>query len=422
MTALEAGFGKVDITPACDGTFEVFEPIYMRALHLRQGEKRITFLAADLFAMDDGLVAMIQQEIGDAEAAGHWLLPGASHLGTGPALFQFYVAQPTEALRQFGQDRRYAKAAADAIRQAIADASPAQIDAAVADAPPDLSYNRRAHDSSGKLPVVSLTEFPEPPQDLIYDPTDRQFGIVGLRREGKRPIVLTNFGCHALTRWTQRGHIAGDYPGRLCQLLDEQGVDALFMQGALGNTHPWRSGSDPCQRLARALNELTHQLLDNLSYDGEQELHILETSVQVSTDERLPSVAQAQAKWEESLKEKEAQEGLDRYWYWLSRRYAQEHEYRMLIRAITFGDTALVHVPGEPFVETARAIRDAAPFRQVLILSNPCPEVGYLPTQRAHDEGDGEVPFAPMERETEANIRQAIINLLGQGAAIGSGA
>ena len=54
-----AGFSRVDITPRLDDppTFEIFDPIFFRALHLRQDSRQVTYLAADLFALDEGLLA-----------------------------------------------------------------------------------------------------------------------------------------------------------------------------------------------------------------------------------------------------------------------------------------------------------------------------------------------------------------------------
>ena len=56
---IHAGFSRVDITPRLDDppTFEIFDPIFFRALHLRQGSRQVTYLAADLFALDEGLLA-----------------------------------------------------------------------------------------------------------------------------------------------------------------------------------------------------------------------------------------------------------------------------------------------------------------------------------------------------------------------------
>ena len=111
-----AGFAKVDITPRLDDppTFEILDPIFFRALHLRQDGRDITFLAADLFALDEGFRQQVGEKVVGIDVDLEWVLGGACHLGTGPTLFQHYVNQPTAALKEFGNDERYASAAAEA--------------------------------------------------------------------------------------------------------------------------------------------------------------------------------------------------------------------------------------------------------------------------------------------------------------------
>jgi hypothetical protein len=203
----------------------------------------VTFLAADLFLFDATCFALIAEELADTDVDPAWILPGASHMGTGPTLFQFYVNQPTEALKEFGNEARYAKAAAEAVRQAVEDKAPARIAVGTGQAEAGLQYNRRAHDDAGRLRMVSLTEFPRPPEDLRYDAVDPQVGVVRLDRDGRRPLAL----------WDLRGNVSADYPGVLVDAVGEEGIDALFIQAALGNVHPVREGDDPCGRIGRSL-------------------------------------------------------------------------------------------------------------------------------------------------------------------------
>ena len=82
------------------------------------------------------------------------------------------------------------------------------------------------------------------------------------------------------------------------------------------------------------------------------------------------------------------------------------------MRAVALGAAALLHIPGEPFAEMGQSLRAAAPFEQLLILSNPCPEAGYLPTLQAHGEGGDEPQFAALDPRAESQIRAAALGLL----------
>jgi len=404
---LQAGFGKVDSTPAPDASFTIFDPIFFRALHMRQGDQQLTFLAADLFLFDEQCFALMVEELADTDVDPEWILPGASHMGTGPTLFQFYVNQPTEALKEFGNEAHYAKAAAAAVRQALADRSPAKIAVGTGQAEPGLQYNRRAHDTAGRLRMVSLTEFPRPPQDLYYDAVDPQVGVVRLDREGKRPLALVGFGCHALALWDLRGNVSADYPGVLVNALGQEGIDALFIQAALGNVHPIREGDDPCGHIGRSLAGTVLEVFRGLT-PAAVDLGLWTRTLEIQR-QPVMDIAAARCQWEA---QPAAVEGLARYYYWLAQTYQDLPPCAFALHVVTIGDAALVHMPGEPFVETALAIRDAAPFDQVLLFCNPCPEAGYLPTAAARREGDGEVLFAPLDTTSETRIREGVIALL----------
>ena len=137
---------------------------------------------------------------------------------------------------------------------------PARLALGAGAAEPGLQYYRRAHDDQGRLRMVSLTEFPTPPEDLRYDAVDRQVGVLRVDREGRRPAALVAFGCHALALWDQRGNISGDYPGRMSRDLAAAGIDSLFFQGALGNVHPVRRERDPAGRIGRSLAATVRQV------------------------------------------------------------------------------------------------------------------------------------------------------------------
>ena len=405
-----AGFAWVDITPELDRppTFEIFDPIYLRALHLRQGERQVTFLAADLFLFDEYFFALMAGQLEGGDIDPDWILPGASHLGTGPTFFQYYVNQPTEVLKQFGGEEPYARAAAEVVRQARQDVAPARIVVGVGNSGENLSYNRRAHDDEGRLRMVSLTEFPRPPEYLHYDEVDSQVGVLYCERPGKRPLALTNFGCHSLALWDDRGNISGDYPGRMAGLLSEAGCDSLFIQGALGNVHPVRQGSDPCGRIAESLAATVRHIIGEVAPVEEVELRLGTRTISLPS-RPVGSVEGARRHWEEQPRNRE---GLARYEYWLAQQYQENSSYKFTMRAVALGSGALLHMPGEPFAETGEAIRAAAPFERVLILSNPCPEAGYLPTPEAHREGGDEPLFAALHTGAEAQIRAAASELL----------
>ena len=193
----------------------------------------------------------------------------------------------------------------------------------------------------------------------------------------------------------------------MAALLAEQGIDALFFEGALGNVHPLRESDDPCERIARSLTATVLEIFAVLEPE-DVELKCVAKTIAVQSHETM-EVAAARSNWQTQPPDRE---GLQRYQYWLAKRYQSRPDYAFTFHAVAVGDSALLHLPGETFVETAQAIAVAASFARVLFLANPCPEAGYVPTAAAHTEGGDEPLFVALYEGAEAEIRAAAIELL----------
>lgn len=403
---LLAGFGKSDITPKTDGTFKVLDPIYFRALHLKQGDKQVTFLSADLFQLDDDFKALVTSKVADIEVDGDWVLQAPSHLGTAPIFYNHYLVQPTQSLRHYDKVGFYAAAAANAIRAAFKDISPASIAVGTTETPEDLAHNRRAYDENGNFVFVSMQKWLTQPDHLVYKPHDRQLGIVYITREKKRPIALINYANHALCLVNEFGNISGEYCGRLCQMMDADGFNALFIQGALGDIAPNRKTEDPADYLAKSLLKISHQLIDKLKPSANVEIELASKTIDIPF-QPLPSP--------DKIKHQKGQrENHDRYKYWLASRFEGQNKYPYTLRAIRIGSSCLLFIPGEPFSETANKIRKSVPQKNVLILASPSAEVGYLATPLAHKEGANEHDLSALDYESEPAIVKAAIELLNQ--------
>ena len=135
-------------------------------------------------------------------------------------------------------------------------------------------------------------------QDRDFDNSKGQIGVVRFDRKDRRPINMVNFGCHALARWDQRGNISADYPGVLCAALDSQGIDALFIQGALGNVHPVREGEEPSARIGTSLAEDVLRISRDIAPSDNTDLKLYSRTIETG---RLPVLDEDEAKrrWEE---------------------------------------------------------------------------------------------------------------------------
>jgi hypothetical protein len=414
VSTLTAGFAVVDITPPQGDaqSFTIFDPITLKALVLQQGSQSVALLAADLFVIDAVFQDGLRERLADcSDLDVDWILPGALHHGTGPTFFSSYVNQPTEALKQFGRDEFYMDRAVDCIRQAVERSEPVRVAGGMGEIH-GMSYNRRAHDADGSLHMVSLTQYPTPPEHLAYGNVDPHVGVLRVESlDETRQVALFSFGCHALALWDDRGNISGDWPAQSVDLLKKSGIDGLFFQGALGNVHPIRKSRQPARRIGHGVAGAVLSVFHRLCPRDDVSLERIEKTIELPLAPQ-PDVAATKTAWEQTPANAE---GLQRYQYWMAERYHDVENAPYRLRGVRLGDTMLLHMPGELFAETGAAIREAAgAHRNLLILCNACPEYGYVPTAEAHAEGGDEPLFAPLDRDAEAIIRSAAIDLINE--------
>lgn len=89
------------------------------------------------------------------------------------------------------------------------------------------------------------------------------------------------------------------------------------------------------------------------------------------------------------------------------------------ISAIAIGETALVGLPGEIFVELGLAIKAHSPFPYTFVAELCNDEFGYVPTRQAYDEGGYEAtssPFVPGVGEQMVEVALALLGELARGA------
>ena len=411
-SSLTAGFAVVDITPPPEDakSFTIFDPITLKALVLKQGSQCVTFLAADLFVVDASFQDGLRERLIDCAGLDvDWILPGAVHHGTGPTFFSSYVNQPTEALKQFDREDFYMDRAAECIRRAAENSEPVRVAGGVG-AIQDMSYNRRAREDDGSLHMVSLTQYPTPPGHLQYGDVDPHVGVLRVESlDESRQTSLFSFGCHALALWDDRGNISGDWPAQAVDLLKKSGIDGLFFQGALGNVHPIRHSQQPARRIGHGVAGAVLSVFHGLRPRDDVSLGLFEKTIDVPVAPQT-EVAVAKADWEQAPRNAE---GLQRYYYWMAERYQDVKTVPYRMRGVRLGDTLLLHLPGELFAETGEAIRAASGADlNLLLMCNPCPEYGYVPTAEAHAEGGDEPLFAPLGVGAEATIRSAAVELI----------
>ena len=209
---------------------------------------------------------------------------------------------------------------------------------------------------------------PEPPPEIVVSrdgPVDDSVNVIAFTdNSGGLKAIIVNATCHPVYEMCIP-MISPDYPGELTSLLDERyaGAVALFLNGAAGNINPTGVSAGPAEsrRHAELLADVVGDALSQAVAEPSPYLALGRSSFELAS--RLP-------------------QGQD-----IGVTLTTE------IAAIQIGSAAIVFIPGEPFVETAIAIRKASVFECTAIVGFSEETVGYIPTDAAFAEGGYEASF-----------------------------
>ncbi len=269
-----AGYGKRVET--AKGTHD---PLFVRALALKQGDERVLLISADLLAVTDEIRDAVLEKIrAKISFPRRGLMIAATHTHSGPG------ALSSGFLEQFAAgpfDRAFFEKTTDAMAEAALRAEgaiqPARISHGAALAP-ELIRNRM--NPSGPV-----------------DPEVRFVEIVG--EVGQTIATLVNFSAHATVLKPDNLDFSGDYPGFFEAALEAQGGIALFTAGSVADqtAHPpkgsdrFRQAEAMGRELARKVRESRRTLPEEVSPLSARILsvHLPPSQVKVRSDRRLAS-------------------------------------------------------------------------------------------------------------------------------------
>jgi hypothetical protein len=181
-------------------------------------------------------------------------------------------------------------------------------------------------------------------------------------------------------------HVSAEFPGELCNALDETGLNgvSLFLNGAAGDTNPptVSMGPESSRKHGLAMAEIvgeqryTDLILSSFTFQHRE----IQLAIRPGSGITNPSDALAR------------------------------------INTLTFGDLAIVFLPGEIFVETALKIERDAGTEQTIIVGFSENSIGYVPTETAFKEGGYETGpgrWSYVEHTAERRILNETIRLIG---------
>ena len=423
--AFKVGFARADITPPpgvpmAGYTFlrkasAVRDSLELNALAVSDGRKTALILAADLLDLQDNELALeLRKRI--AASAGvpvEAVCFHCTHTHLSPA---FGKADPNGET-SFDGDPAYCEGlivkACAAARAAVGDLAPATIAVGRAEAK-RISFIRRFRMKDGSIrtnPGVNNPDIGEP-----IGQVDETVQVIRFRREGRDEVVAVNFGTHPDTIGGDA--ISADWPGFARRFAERslEGVKCIFFNGALGDVNHVCVDPKPGERegLKRDFDDVDR------GYEHAKHMGRVIAGAVMSVYGKCAPVEVGEVAF--AVKDvsipsnRPRPEDLP-----LARKYSELHAagkddeipftgmelttvvaeagrmlrlengpdaFSMPLSTVSIGNAIrFVGIPGEPFTEIGRRIKDESPAAMTFVSCITNGYYGYFPTANAYQEG-----------------------------------
>jgi hypothetical protein len=289
---------------------------------------------------------------------------------------------------------------------------------------------------------------------------DRTVQVVRFDDLDENPVAtVLHYACHGTIMAWQTQLFTPDFAAPAREVVErEVGGTCLFLQGAAGNISPRRGFTGDCRvyrrlgtilgleaaKVAMGIETLPREerfvgvqpsgapiaLYDDTSVEpGPLRLRVVQRTIHLPAKKfRPPEELEAEAAALRTEMNRLRDEGTAdeirvataaatqagwRAEY--SRNYFGSDTIPWELMVITIGSgIALVSVPGEPFTETAQAIRSQSPFAHTLVSGYSNGGFGYIPTHEAFGEGGYETEATPFSESAADTLAAEAVRLLNE--------
>jgi neutral ceramidase len=407
---LQAGAAKRKVTPPLwvpyltssgNGTnapfASVHDDLYARAIVFEMGESALAVLAVDSIGYDNAILGEDRNFTGvlrQRVAAQTGLNPdavmlAASHTHSAPETLDLTPMRDSPRVSEWFE--RHLDDLVSTVVDAWASRRPVRLRLGKTRVADFARYRRvvlkdGTINRHGALPDAAKVAVPWQTDDeltVVYAETD----------DGRPHSVLLNFAAHPVIAMLLP-EISTDYPGAATATVEEAlgGAVCLFTQGAAGNVNsPKVSGTfDDVLAAGQRLGHAALDAIDDLKRRPPLTIDAISAQSQICRLEprSCPSLEQAQA---------EAQAKPTPVNRRIARLAAKLKDDPLLaeIQAMRVGPIRWVSLPGEPFVETGLALKQAG---ATFVVGYANGYLGYFPIRRAYPEGGYETDLGAWSR------------------------
>lgn len=425
---LKAGASKIDITPpenmALAGfrarhgiSVGIHDRLYSSVLILDDGTEKFLLICNDLIGLDSEFASELKNLIAaEIKIPSGSIMLTCTHTHSGPLTVNASYGRKNEFYLSFlkGKILKAVRNAVSSLKEAFLFSDSIKIK--------NVGKNRRMPDSG---------------------PIDPILGIIKIKQKNNKLLaVLANYCCHPTVLGPDNLLISADYPGAFRDKLKERfGSDTviMFTNGACGDINPGHSaelsalgGRIPGRTFKRASELgkiLAEAAIEIISGNSNEYASLSVKSKKINlflknfppVEEIKSAIAENKAalsgKWGKEFLA--AQVELLHSELLLGKtveRNAIDDDYlTFAIQAVKIsGNTVLLGMPAELFVDIGLSIKKMSPFKNTFIIGYANGYMGYIPTRQACLEGGYEVLVAKFIPESSEKIIKASLNILNE--------
>ena len=431
MSQFKAGFARLDITPPLgvnmDGYYSqriadgILDNLFASAITVSDDTNTAVIISLDIIGIAKDMMNTFRKYIADKNAIPlEAVFIACTHTHTGP------VVEINGAL--YSEDQAYndylQRKVSDVTALAIADLRPATASVGRSIAP-GISFIRRFRMKDGSVqtnPGRSNPNILEP----IGTP-DETVQLVRIHRQNADEILLVNFQVHPDV--IGGNEFSADYPkfvrGTLEKALDN--VRCIYLNGAQGDTNHINVRTTPdkanngykhSEHMGKTIAGAVLQIYMKTTPVNGVPIRFGQNDIEIPSNrpdqsripeaERIISLHKAGRENEipfagmelitvvaEAYRMKSLENGPDAF--------------TLPLTAIRFGDVSIAGVPGEPFTDIGRGIKESSQFEMTLVSCCANGYEGYFPIQSAYDEGGYEA--------RSSNFKPGVAEAIVKGAA-----
>lgn len=407
---MKTGFAKIEITPPLGSNLNgyyrerysdhIIEPLYVTAVAYSDGEHTALTISLDISEI-------LQRDTNDIreKVSRHTGIPfeavflACIHTHTAPVI--------SEIRGFFKRDEEYYNDFCNKVCLCAAEAINDMKDSVVSIARgkvEGITFVRRFRMKDGSVVTNPPAKIMEQVEGPIGE-ADKTVQLIKIQREDAPDIAIVHYANHpdviggkgicpdwpAFMRDTIEGALAKEANGR--------GVRVIFFNGAQGDINQWNPmkgerpvGVEHSRHMGRVLAGVVLSIYTYTEPVSCELVDFKQNMAQVATAKGTDEdVAQAKLLNEKFVaREENTIPGFSFNDIVMARKYIRLEEVDPIVDlnvlCIALGDIAFVGLPGEPFTDIGRQIKENSPFSMTLVCCNANGSEGYFPTDEALNE------------------------------------